>query len=278
MRFGISTHLFHDQRLTRDHLRLVAESGFQSIELFASPSHFDYHAPAAGAALGDWLQETGLTLHSVHAPVAETLVAGVWGRPWSTAAADARARAEALRETEAALALARTVPFEQLIMHLGVPAGIPGTALNHREAAKRSVEAIGERAAEAGVRLALEVIPNDFSTPAALVRLLDDELEADHVGICLDLGHAHLLGDVVDAVETVSGLVTATHVHDNRGKKDDHLLPFEGTIDWEGTLLALQKVGYDGVLMFEPAGAADPVPVLEKAKQARHRLRGLLDA
>jgi sugar phosphate isomerase/epimerase len=278
MRFGVSTHLFHDHRLTRDHLRLVAESGFQTIELFALPSHFDYRAPDAGAALGDWLQETGLTLHSVHAPIAETLVGGVWGRPWSTAAADARARAEALRESEAALALSRTIPFEHLVVHVGVPAGIPGAALNQRDAARRSIEELAERTAETGVRLALEVIPNDLSTPAALVRLLDGEIEADHVGICLDLGHAHLLGDVVDAVETVSGLVTCTHVHDNRGTKDDHLMPFDGTIDWAAALLALQKIGYDGVLMFEPAGAANPASVLQKATQVRQRLRALLDA
>ena len=38
----------------------------------------------------------------------------------------------------------------------------------------------------------------------------------------------------------------ATHVHDNRGRTDDHLVPFEGTIDWPAALTAVQKVGYDG--------------------------------
>jgi sugar phosphate isomerase/epimerase len=278
MRFGISTHLFHDVRLARDHLRLVAEHGFDTIELFASRAHFDYHSADAASALAGWLDETGVQLHSVHAPIADSLVSGVWGRPWSTAAADARSRAEAVDESLAAIGLARTVPYGQLIVHLGVPAGIPGAALNQRDAARRSFETIGGRAADAGVQVALEVIPNDLSSPAALVRLFDEDLEVDNAGICLDLGHAHLLGDVVDAVETVSGWVSTTHVHDNRGKTDEHLLPFEGTIDWAGTMLALQKVGYDGVLMFEPAGATDPVPVLRKAAKARERLRALLES
>ena len=47
----------------------------------------------------------------------------------------------------------------------------------------------------------------------------------------------------------------ATHVHDNRGRSDDHLLPFDGTIDWAGTLLAVQKIGYDGPFMFESRAA-----------------------
>ena len=40
-------------------------------------------------------------------------------------------------------------------------------------------------------------------------------------------------------------------MHDNRGRTDDHLVPFEGTIDWPAALTAVQKVGYDGTLMFE---------------------------
>ena len=41
-------------------------------------------------------------------------------------------------------------------------------------------------------------------------------------------------GDVIDAIETLSGLLVATHVHDNHGRRDEHLAPFEGTIDWPG--------------------------------------------
>ena len=52
MRFGISTHLYHDQRLSRDHLAQIAAHGFEAVELFATRSHFDYHDPAAIAAAG----------------------------------------------------------------------------------------------------------------------------------------------------------------------------------------------------------------------------------
>ena len=42
MRFGISTHLYHDRRLERAHLAQIAGHGFETIELFATRSHFDY--------------------------------------------------------------------------------------------------------------------------------------------------------------------------------------------------------------------------------------------
>jgi sugar phosphate isomerase/epimerase len=66
-----------------------------------------------------------------------------------------------------------------------------------------------------------------------------------------------------------------THLHDNRGRTDDHLLPFEGRINWDAGLMALQKIGYEGVLMFELAAAAEPRAALERAQAARERLARL---
>ena len=82
-----------------------------------------------------------------------------------------------------------------------------------------------------GVKLALEVLPNELSGARSLVHFVEDDLEGTDVGICLDFGHAHLDGDIVDAVEMVSEHLIANHVHDNGGRTDDHLVPFEGTID-----------------------------------------------
>jgi sugar phosphate isomerase/epimerase len=47
MKFGISTHLYHDRRLSREHLAEIASYGFEAVEVFATRTHFDYHDPAA---------------------------------------------------------------------------------------------------------------------------------------------------------------------------------------------------------------------------------------
>ena len=52
MRFGISTHLYHDQRLSRDHLAQIAAHGFEAVEVFATRSHFDYHDAGRDCAAG----------------------------------------------------------------------------------------------------------------------------------------------------------------------------------------------------------------------------------
>ena len=55
------------------------------------------------------------------------------------------------------------------------------------------------------------------STPTALVDLLEGDLELGDAGVCLDFGHAHMLGGAPEAAEALSGHVITTHVHDNDG-------------------------------------------------------------
>jgi sugar phosphate isomerase/epimerase len=280
--FGVSSHLYHAQRLSREHLLEIAAHGFEAVELFATRTHFDYHSPAAVADLQQWIAEAGLVLHSVHAPIAESFVGGRRGPALSLASADNDARARAAAEAEHALHIARRIPVAVLVVHVGLPRTQPRDEPSvgpgdTRAAARRSIEALQRAAQPLGVRVALEVIPNELSRAGSLVHFVEDDLEGSTVGICLDFGHAHLDGDLVDAIETVSEHVIATHVHDNRGRTDDHLLPFEGTIDWPAALTAMQKVGYEGTLMLEIAPQSSPKETLKKAQTVRQRMERLID-
>jgi sugar phosphate isomerase/epimerase len=278
LRFGVSTHLYHDLRLDREHLVDIAAHGFECVEVFATRTHFDYHDGAAVRALAEWLEDTRLTLHSLHAPITASMSQGQLGETYSTAASEEERRRKALTEAEAALAVAQTIPFTCLVVHLGVPDAMKAApSENSRDAARRSVEALHEMAQRAGVRIALEVIPNALSTPESLIALIEEDLEDVDVGICLDVGHAHMMGDLGDAIECCSGHIITTHLHDNRRRSDDHLAPGQGTIDWPATLMGFQKVGYDGVWMFEVANTTDPKTVLEKTGKARRKFESLLD-
>lgn len=276
--FGVSTHLYHAQRLCRDHLLEIAAHGFEWVEVFATRTHFDYHNPAAVADLQQWLAEAGLQLRSIHAPTAEGFTGGRWSGTLSLASGDPDARAHAVSETERALHIARRIPAAVLVAHLGLPRSQPRDAAvganDSRAAARRSIEELQRIAQPLGVQIAVEVIPNELSRAGSIVHFVEDDL--DGVGICLDFGHAHLDGDVIDAVETVSEHLIATHVHDNRGRSDDHLLPFDGTIDWAGTLLAVQKIGYDGPFMFEIVAQGSTKDTLARARTTREQMEQLL--
>lgn len=275
MRFGISTHLFHDQRLGRDHLAAIRSHGFDAVEVFATRSHFDYHDAAAIGQLAAWLSETGLALHGIHAPITNRLGAGdQWGELISNAVSDSARRQHAVREADAALNIARRIPADVFVVHLGAPASKGDE--NSRAAALRSADEICRLAEPVGVRVAFEVIPNDLSSAQALAALLEHDLESPRAGICLDFGHAFLMGDIADAVEAAAEHVITTHVHDNRRTQDDHLVPFEGHIDWDAALMSMQKIGFDGTYLMEIANPGSPDAALEAARKARERFERLL--
>jgi sugar phosphate isomerase/epimerase len=277
MRFGVSTHLYHDVRLDRDHLVEIAAHGFETVEIFATRTHVDYHDGAMLDELGEHLRDAGLTAHSVHGPIADGLRGNVWGASYSLATTDEAARTVAVAETLAAMRAAAALEAPIVVLHLGVPvAQQPDGRDNRRDASLRSLETLVGQSGVLGVQLALEVIPNPLSEAERLASFIEDELEQPGVGICLDSGHAHLLGDLAEAIEAVSGHLVTTHLHDNRRKADDHLVPFEGSIDWAEAAMTLQKVGYEGVWMLELAPSATPRRVLEKAQAARRRLEGFL--
>jgi sugar phosphate isomerase/epimerase len=119
-------------------------------------------------------------------------------------------------------------------------------------------------------------MPNELSRAGSLAHFVEKVVEGSGVGICLDVGHAHMDGDLADSIEAVSEHLIAVHLHDNLGRVDDHLVPFEGSIDWPAALTAVQKVGYDGTLMFEVAGRGTSKETLRKARSARERMDRLL--
>lgn len=278
MTFGLSTHLFHGHRLTREHLATIAAHGFGLVEIFATRTHVDYHDPAAVETLQAWLAQTGLTAWSVHAPITDGCVDGAWGRSFSNASKRAAVRDEAVTETLAALAMARVLGARALVLHLGIPDGQPIPADdNDAGAVRRVLEPIAAACGDAGVQLALEVIPNALATAPAVFDWLRSDLDLGRAGACLDVGHAHLTGGAPEAADLLSGDIVTTHIHDNRGRMDDHLVPFEGTVDWPATLFGLVKAGYEGPLMFELPDHGDAQRTIARAVSARQRLQTILD-
>ena len=276
-RFSISSFLYAGQRLGRDQLRDVRAAGFDAIELFALRTHVDYHDESAIGQLQEDLAATGLVLDSVHAPTSDSFTGGRWGLSLNLASPDEATRAQALDEAMRALHVARRLPFEVLVVHPGIPRGQQQSPVdNNRAAARRSIETLVEAAQPLGVTIAVELIPNTLSTPESLVHLVEDVLETGAASICLDLGHAHLDGDVLDAIETVSEHIAAVHAHDNGGREDDHLVPFEGTIDWPSAMTTLQKVGYEAPIVLELGSRGPALDTLARSSAARRRLERLL--
>lgn len=93
----------------------------------------------------------------------------------------------------------------------------------------------------------------DFSlaSPEKVLEIVN-ELNDDNLRICLDTGHANVLGlDVAEEVYKIKDKLQVLHVHDNNYKLDMHLLPYCGTISWEKFGMALNNIGFNGAFSFE---------------------------
>ena len=166
-------------------------------------------------------------------------------------------RLEAVDEIKRALDVAEYMPFPYLVQHMG---SSRDTADERRfDAAFSSLEHLHIFAKERGVTLALENTPGEMATPAHLRQFIVGTRLTD-LRMCFDIGHAHIGDGVLASLEPMREFLVSSHIHDNHGDKDEHLLPYEGTIEWKTALPALPA---DLPLVFElkekPA-YAEPAP------------------
>jgi len=139
---------------------------------------------------------------------------------------------------------------------------------------RRALEPMALQAADTGVSMAVE-FPAAWRSQS-MIDLIEG-LEAPAVGVCLDLGHAHLSEGAPEAIEQLAGYTRTIHLHDNVGRTDDHRPPFSGSIEWPAVLMELEKTGYSGPLVLELAGEPDAATTIARAVGARTRLQAILD-
>jgi sugar phosphate isomerase/epimerase len=239
----LSTYLFANRKLTPALLTEIAAAKFSAIELFCSHSHFDYRSAADIRELGSALSGNNLALHSVHSPTGRDFLPGrESGIPLSICAQERMRRLDAVDEIKRAIDVADQIPFTFLVQHMG--ASRDALDDRNKDAAFSSLEHLVIFAKQRGVTIALENTKSEMGSPANL-RAFIEETRLNGLRLCFDIGHAHLEeGPVEERVsrsfEAMREHVATTHIHDNHGDKDEHLLPYEGAIDWKAALGILQ--------------------------------------
>ena len=236
----LSTHLFLKQRLHPGLLELASRSGAQAVEIFAARQHFDYTSREHVSELAAWFRSNSLEAFSLHAPLFPDREMGRAGAPAVNVLHPEKARRiDAMDEIKRALESAEHIPFRNLIVHLGERED--GWSQRSIEYAETALEHLGAFAAPLGVRVLVENLTSEPTTPEHLVHILQFG-HLDNIGVCLDLGHAHMTVGVSAAISTLANRIVSVHVHDNHGFKDEHLWPGQGTIDWPVTIKALQAL------------------------------------
>ncbi len=113
------------------------------------------------------------------------------------------------------------------------------------------LQAICDFAAERGIRIGIENMVNmQFilgKQPGEILGMIES-LERENAGMTLDIGHANTNGMINEFLADL-GRVIHVHLHDNKGRSDEHLELGKGNIKWKDVIKRFG--GYKGRFVTE---------------------------
>ncbi len=187
----------------------------------------------------------------------------------------------------------RTEIHELLINHFIFARDIGATLLNvhlfNEEGIEPYVKALTsfiKYSAEIGIRLSIENTPltgpEDFNEMFALLSNVKD-INAGHVGMCLDVGHANLndstRNDYLKFIDHLDPGIPIIHVHlhENYGDRDSHLTIFTGPSGEDDAgirelIRRLKKKNFSGSIILEQW--PEPRTLLNQARDRLFQIIG----
>ena len=252
-------------------VEMLAKTGFDALDFgvfehqgktgrFWGTDYLDKAKSIAEAA-----QKAGIEFSQAHAPMFD------YAAPDSAAMFDLT-----LRSFE----IAKVLGAPYLVIH---PQFLPGAIYGRRHNEQLEYNLSFYRSfldisAKTGVKIALENMyghdpqtdancPTYFSLMDEILEFLDCTEGREQFVVCLDTGHAHIIGkeSVSDCIRKLDTDLKLLHIHDNFGDKDSHMPPCHGNIDWKDTVHALREIGYTGALSLEAQNLSLRYPISDLA-------------
>jgi len=269
---GISTHAFAYNELTPEIIKLIAASGFESVELYTHKPHFNFDDGAAVDSIAKSLRENGLKLNSIHCPFYRQIKEAKDGKWLNITSSSEERRRESIDWTKRAIGLAEKINFKYAVLHFGdiTDQEFSRGLLEH---GAESLREIVNFASGVGVTLALENIPNAVSSCARLHEFMEEYGFSDDVAVCFDTGHASMSGEIISGIELFGKKIKTVHLHDTIKNTDEHLCPGEGILDWREILSSLKVRDYRGRLILENKWGDSVELTIEKAWKSAQMLR-----
>ena len=141
-------------------------------------------------------------------------------------------------------------------------------------------ERLVEYAMQKNVKIAFENLRKTANFAWAM-----ETFDNDMIGFCWDCGHEACYQNGREFMPWYGERLICTHIHDNCGEKDadDHLLPFDGVVNFNRFAEHIQNSGYQGPLTLE-IGKGNPLyanmtneAYLEKAAEVIKKIAKLVD-
>lgn len=261
MRFATATSVLF-QHLLQDAIPLVAELGYEGIDIWGGRPHIyrqDFN-PSELSGLKALVQAHGLQISS--------FMPAFYRYPHSLSTPNATARRDSIQYM--------CTCIENAAM-LGAPIVlvVPDNSLHGQTRAdslQRFIESLDEVARFArnfDLKLGVEILyfdETDFVNSAEDALHIIDQVGQSNLGVVLDSGTLNLSHEPIeDLWDKLGARFLQIHVSDNHGKKhQQNLIPGEGTFDFQSLLGFLKRKGYNGFVSAELSKeySSDPAPAL----------------
>ncbi|MCA1370280.1 sugar phosphate isomerase/epimerase [Bradyrhizobium sp. BRP14] len=249
----------------RHSLDLIHEAGFTHINWNPDSGSSYMLADAEIEFTRRIVAEAGLKTHSVHAsngvnPVSELAHAGPVPFARETRK-NILSRHEWQRQSGVELLknrvdLAATLSAPNVVLHVDIADDTFRSSETEQaffEPLFRSFDEVEAYCIERKVQIAVEtLVKASAENYLKLYGRLFERYGSEFMGLCYDSGHWELIEPgKLSVLEHYGNRLIATHIHDNFGAKDDHLLPFDGRLGWDAITKAIAATEYATPLNLE---------------------------
>lgn len=232
-----------------DCIKNVAEAGFKYVDL----SLYEENEPTSLFMQDGWreytlklkslAEELGVEFVQAHAPDVNALC---FDSKWDFS----------LRAVKRSVEVCGLLGIPNTVLHSGWASGIGKE--QYFEKNMKFFAPVLRVAEENGVNVCIENSTRANTGDNYFFYTGEDMLEfikyVDHPNIkaCWDTGHANIEGhQYADLVALGGENLTAVHIHDNHGTRDEHLLPYMGTMSLDEIMHGLIDADYRGYFTFE---------------------------
>jgi len=219
--------------------RLIKQAGFDAVLLWWDDEFDpDYRKQPELA------QRAGLYVENIHAPFGDTKHS-IW--------VEGEAGQAIFERYMQCIDDCATFEIPTVVMHISRNSAPPLLSELGLERLKR----IADSAEKHNINIAIE----NLCSIEAMIRVTHvlDQIDSPHLGLCFDSGHLNAQQTPkLDWLARFGHRLMALHLHDNHSINDEHLLPFDGTIDWSALMKQIVQTGYAGPTTLEVDKIAEP--------------------
>jgi len=207
--------------------KLIRNAGFEATTLWwGNKNHDDYEQHPQLA------RDAGLVIEHIHSPY--TGANNLW--------LDNQSGEDEFQLQLSCVEACANHEIPTMVMHLSGGDAPP----HYNELGLARIRRLVDLAERIGVNIALE----NLRKPPYLAYVLEN-IFSPRLGFCYDSGHHLLYAKSEDLLAKHGARIMAMHLHDNDGSADQHLLPFDGMVEWEVIMPALAKTKYAGAISLE---------------------------